>query len=963
MKGINGHLRLSPTDLGNFVACRHLTAQDLALAQGTIPSPASDRWFSAALQRRGEQHERAYVTYLAAVHGRLTDLSACRFDDEGFRATRAAMARGDRVILQAPLGDELWTGRADVLVRGEDPSRLGGWSYEPLDTKLARDTRGSALLQLCAYSEMLAAIQGRHPDRIHVVAPGTPFREQHFRTDDYAAYYRFVKRRVGESVADTEASTYPEPVAHCEICRWETECRRRWRKDDHLSLVAGIRRLQVDELKEWGVTTLASLGALAPPWPARPRRASAESIRKVQGQARIQLQGRIDQRRVYERLPLVEGEGLFRLPPPSPGDVFFDIEGDPFVGETGLEFLFGYAYDDDGEWRYEGRWAMNATEERQQFDAFMAFLMERLARWPDLHVYHYAAYEATALRRLMGRHAMREDDVDRVLRGRVLVDLHTVVKQSVRASVERYSIKDLEVFFGFARAVPLGDVGPHMRALQLLFEVGDASALTSETRTIVEGYNRDDCLSARGLRDWLEAVREQWIGEGHDVARPAAPASMEANEALGAKDAAVQVLRTRLTEGVPVDVVERTPQQHARWLLASLLDFHRREERVVWWEFHRLAELPAEDVSDEPSAIGGMEFVERVGGTKACPVDRYRFPPQEVTRPSGEVYVSADVKSGRLGTIDAADLDVRTIDIRKTQQSAALHPSRVFFIRIVRATPLPDALFELGEWVASHGIDAPGPALAVRRLLLNQSPTLAGGAPWTLDGEGAVACAMRLAVALDASVLAVQGPPGAGKTYTAARMAVALIHAGKRVGVTGPSHKVIRNLLDAIVAAARESGGAGAGIRCMQKSSDDDPGDATDAITIAKRYDQILEALASGDAQVAAGTPWMWARADFREAVDVLIMDEAAQMSLANTIAAGMGARSLILLGDPQQLEQPLKGTHPPGVEVSARACARCSSDHSCRSWSVSRRDVPIGTGCLRIHVGVVLRRPSALAA
>ncbi|MGC4083731.1 MAG: TM0106 family RecB-like putative nuclease [Vicinamibacterales bacterium] len=421
--------------------------------------------------------------------------------------------------------------------------------------------------------------------------------------------------------------------------------------DDHLGFVANIHTLHITEFTNWNLTTLAALGETTLPFVEKPQRASLESLEKVQRQARIQFQARVQNRRMYEPLPLVPSEGLCRLPPPSPGDVFLDLEGDPFVGEAGHEFLFGYAYlDSTGEWQYTARWALDVEQEKRAFEELVAFLIERWARHPDLHVYHYAPYESGALRRLMGKHAVCEDDVDRLLRGRVFVDLYAVVRQAIRASVERYSIKDLEPFYGFTRGVPLADVGLHLRAVQLRLELGaladSGQDLSDETVSIVEGYNRDDCLSARDLRAWLESIRRDWELQGHAIARPLA-ASADAPEALNERELAVRALMDRLLTNVPADIEQRTPDQHARWLLAQTLEFHRREDKAVWWEFYRLAELPSEDVLDEPSALGGLEYVDRIGGTKKCPIDRYRFPPQELTRPRGEVYSGAETKNRR----------------------------------------------------------------------------------------------------------------------------------------------------------------------------------------------------------------------------------------------------------------------------------------------------------------------------
>ncbi|MGC4083730.1 MAG: hypothetical protein QM736_16870 [Vicinamibacterales bacterium] len=218
MKVVAGRIRLSATDLANHVACRHLTALDRAVAEERLAPPESTAWLPASMQQRGEAHERAYVDYLRSTHAQVVDLRDCRFDTDGFRAVRDAMHSGADILLQAPLGDEQWIGRADILRRVERPSRLGAWAYEPADTKLARETRASAILQLCAYADMLAAIQGERPELMHVVSPGRPFIERPYRVDDFFAYFSLVRHHLLAFLeADAVSHTYPDPVAHCEI--------------------------------------------------------------------------------------------------------------------------------------------------------------------------------------------------------------------------------------------------------------------------------------------------------------------------------------------------------------------------------------------------------------------------------------------------------------------------------------------------------------------------------------------------------------------------------------------------------------------------------------------------------------------------------------------------------------------------------------------------------------------------
>ena len=254
----------------------------------------------------------------------------------------------------------------------------------------------------------------------------------------------------------------------------------------------------------------------------KPGRGSASALERVREQARIQVEGRAAGDVRYERLEAVPGFGLAKLCEPSPGDIFLDFEGDPFVGDGGLEYLFGYSFrGEDGQERYVADWAFSRTEERAAFERFIDFVMDRLSLHPDLHIYHFAPYEPAALKRLMGRYATREDELDQLLRGKRFVDLFAVVRQGLRASVESYSIKRLEPLYGYVRETSLPDANQALAQVQALLELGDASDIGDDERRVVEAYNRDDCRSTWRLRDWLETVRALAISEGEIIERPA----------------------------------------------------------------------------------------------------------------------------------------------------------------------------------------------------------------------------------------------------------------------------------------------------------------------------------------------------------------------------------------------------------------------------------------------------------
>jgi uncharacterized protein len=908
MHKVGDKFRFSASDLVGHLDCHHLTALDAAVARGSLSKPQIWDPVLQTLVERGMAHEREYVETLKKSGVSVVEIAGGGINSSQVDQTLAAMRLGADVIVQGALLQGAWSGRADILRRVEIANSLGAWSYEVIDTKLARETKGATVLQLSLYADLVAAVQGRMPEHMYVVTPGSGFEPEGYRTADFSAYYRRVKAGLEQFLdGDRSGATYPEPNEHCGLCAWRVPCDQRRRADDHLCLVAGITKIQMGELRAREVSTLGALAQMPLPLKWKPDRGVAASFERIREQARIQVQGRVEGKPLYETLAVVKDLGLSGLPAPSPGDVFFDLEGDPFIEEGGLEYLFGYAFEDDGM-QYRGDWAVSRKEERRAFETFVDFVMARWQRYPDFHIYHYAPYEPGALKRLMGRYATREEEIDRLLRGRVFVDLYQVVRHAVRASVESYSIKELEKFFGFERATPLMDASRALANVQKALEIKDSEAITAELKETVAGYNRDDCVSARDLRNWLEEVRDLLVAGGAVIERPA-PATDEASEDQTAWQARIEKLITRLTGDVPVDVKERTAEQQARWILAHTLDWHRRELKAVWWEYFRLSGLSSEDLVDERPALSGLAFVGKVGGTARAPVHRYRFPAQETGLRAEEDLCRTGGE--KLGTVERISLDERVIDIKKRGDSADLHPDAVFAHEVIGTKEQAESLARLGDFVARCGLVGEGHYAAARDLLLRSPPQLAGE-PLRLPDETALAAGIRVAPKLHSGVFPIQGPPGTGKTHIGARMICALVKGGAKVGITANSHTVIRRLLDEVLAAAAETDQT---VRCIQKPGKPEADQAN--LVFAKNNADVFQALRGG-CDVAAGTAWLWSRAEALESVDVLFVDEAAQVSLANVLAVSHAAPSLVLLGDPRQLDQPTQGSHPEGTGVSA---------------------------------------------
>ena len=729
---------------------------------------------------------------------------------EAAAQTREAMRRGADVIYQGRLEDDdgRWSGYPDFLLRVDRQSALGGWSYEVLDAKLARSAKGAALLQLLLYSDLLTRVQETEPEWMHLALGGGDGRvEASFRVVEYAAYYRAVRLRF-EAHAGTPPETYPEPVEHCTICDWKQSCATQRRADDHLSLVAGITRGQRRRLVARDVATMADLAALGLPAVPRIDGVGDGALARIREQARVQDQARRERRRIRELITPVEADkGLAALPEPSDGDVFFDLEGDAFATDDGLEYLFGVADRDGG---YGAQWALDQETEKRVFERFIDSVMARWKRHPGFHIYHYGAYETSAVKRLMSRYATREEEVDRLLCGDVFVDLHRVVRQGLRASVERYSIKKLEPFYGFTRGVELTAATRALIRFEATLESGNAGGAADSLRAQIEGYNRDDCLSTLRLAEWLEACRHELQARaGEAVPRPVLRDDARDQERESAAE--IAALFETFTAGLPVDDADLDDEQRARRLLAHLLEFHRREEKSMWWEFFERCGFTEEEHVENRATLGALTFAGEVAQVKRSVIHRYRFPeqPHEIEvgdSPKNPATAESDeFKKGFCGTVVALDEAAGTIDLKRGRSSPVPHPAALVPLDAVNSKVLQESLLRLARDVASRDFAPDSPRLAAFDLLRRVPPRVETEAPpgpaprpnpssLVAQEETPLDAVRRIAPGLDGAVLPVQGPPGSGKTHTGARMILDLLARGQRVGVTANSHKAIQGI-------------------------------------------------------------------------------------------------------------------------------------------------------------------------
>lgn len=891
---------LSPSHLVAFSLCRHLLSLERAAARGERTAPERPDPELDLFARRGREHERRVLEGLKAQGRQVTEVMVVGEDPgalaRGAALTRDAMRAGAEVIYQARFADGRWSGVADFLWRRDDrPSDLGPFSYEPADAKLSRRVKAAVVLQLCAYAEQIEAVQGVAPEHLHVALGDGTTRSVAYGA--VAAYYRRLKRAFEDAAGTPEVETYPETNEHCTVCRWSASCEARRRADDRLTFVADLRREQEARLEAAGIATMEALAERAP---ASVRGVGGATLARLVAQARLQVQQRRTGAVTWELLPREPGRGLLALPAPSPGDLFFDIESDPLVS-GGLEYLFGLVAPGETP-AYRALWAHDRAAEKRAFETFVDLVTARLQAHPGMHVYHYGAYEPAALKRLMGVHGTREKELDAILRGHVLVDLHRVVRHGVRVSQESYSIKMLEPLYREARTTAVAGGLGSVVAYEEWREGGEARRLAE-----IEAYNRDDCRSLQGLRSWLEARRSEVEAASGPIGRPA-PVERAPSANVQAAEAA--------EDEVAAALLARSAGDDGQALLAHLVGWHRREAKPEWWMWFHRRRLTVDELCEDTEALGGLEYVGVVGKGNRSLTHEYRFDPQQEHR-IGPGDKPDDPATGQgAGEVVSVDNARGLVRLKRSAFSDKPHPRALIPAGPLETSAQRDALQRIGGWVAANGLDAPGPYRAVRDLLLRRPPRLrsARGGALVAAGEEPGDAAVRLALGLDHSCLAVQGPPGSGKTRTGARIVLELVRAGRRVGVTANSHKAITNLLDELCAAADR---AGLPLDVLQKASDDGRC-GHPMVRQAAANAEVEAALRAGHVQVLAGTPWLFARQAIEGTLDTLVVEEAGQLSLANVVAIGGAARSFVMLGDPRQLAQPSKASHPPGAERSA---------------------------------------------
>jgi predicted RecB family nuclease len=903
MKLINGQLLYSPSDLITFLESPFASWMDRYHLE--VPGAVEPDELTASeklVANAGTTHEANFLKQQYRDGRTITEIPTASGTAKAEKLTAKALQSDIDIIFQARLHGERFAGWADFIVRSHDNRD----EWEIWDTKLARKMKGTFLLQLCAYAEILEEMTGRRPKVVRaVLGDGTIHAH---RTEDFFDYYLETKERflafMEAWTPDISQRPVPEPSA--EHRRWSSHAEAWLLENDHLSLVARISKGQRVRLEAAGIHTLTDLATACSI--RRPGKIPEKAFLAMQEQAALQKSTREKRAKDPDapadfRVMAPEADrqdlGLGGLPPAHPADLFFDLEGYPLV-ENGLEYLWGVTYRDNGRQRFRDWWAHDPKEERIAFERFVDWAHARWITYPDLHIYHYANYEIAVLKRLMSRYGSREEKVDDLLRNSVFVDLYKVVREGLRIGEPSYSIKYIERLYRPRRTNEVATAGESVVQYGNWMESGQGrEPASSPILKEIRDYNKDDCDSTLELAEWLRLLQSK-AGIRYTKNTQNEPVtSEESPKAIG--DVA---LRLDQIDGLDYAAINTTDPIESKLAktLRDFVGFFPRDNKPIWWRWFDRLQSTDEQLFEDIACIGGSTLLAPEGqAEKGSLIFDYAFDSTQDTKlRSGNKVAPTANRFARL-SVESIDTTKGFFQVKLSKKS--------FHEKLNGRMPevtswIPDEFVPPGVLETSLNtqinayLDTGYLHKPIRQFLLRQPPP-------SLDTTMASSLQRSLLTTLrmDGELLCIQGPPGTGKSTTAAAVVLSLIEAGHSVGLCSGAHKAIQNLLAKVSAKSKGT----IGMIYKGSSNEEDEPDIP-GLVVAKSNDGLFDYRLSG---IIAGTPWLFARDEAVGKLDFLFVDEAGQMSTAHLIAMGRCARNIILLGDQMQLEQVSNAIHP----------------------------------------------------
>ncbi len=932
---LDGIWVVSAQDLISEFECQHKVALDAAVAKGNIKAPKSDNPTLELLQKFGIEFEKQRLEALESTHKvkRLETPNRSASDYQAaWEETKQAMADEYDAIYQGTLFTRDFIGFVDFLVARK--TKEGQFErdsnnqviYEPVETKSARSAKTSAVIQVAAYAEALTRLGCPEPKEVHLWLAGD--NNWSGKAPDLMNVAREYRVRVQARLPQLGSIPQPiwaPPCSACPHCRWAESCDQGRRQARDLSLIQEIRATTRLKLVDAGITTIDQMATATEA--NRPRGVSKETFTRLQAQAAIQTQGEQAGEVIFE---ITDESIVNSLPPCSDGDLWFDMEGDPYANQgTGLEYMFGFGFLEKGEFAFDTTDATDTASERKAFEEFVDLVMKRWAAYSDMHIYHYANYERNALLKLAQKFGSRERDVDLLLRNGVLIDLYKIVRSGFRFSTEKLSIKYIEAVYGLTHS---GEAVSNAMDSVIRFEEVMALRATGQHNEAdeiyqkIRSYNKLDCESTRELDTW---IRKQMTQPPQIRTTKIITDESDGEEDSEKEDHPSVAIINELIEGISPDPAQRSDTDQSRMQLAATLGYHIREQRPAWWTLFDLIKSDRDDLEQATGVLltQGVTATEWASGprggkpTRSLTVTNSETAPSDVFDKTGDVFLLYE--SPEPGIRQPADstrgyTEAKTITIDRDQMIVkensgsdgeswqslpfAVLPGKPINTTVIEKTLLAAATQVVaartnGEWVF--------PNTAWADLLLARAPRRDSPLPRTGDNVADITEALKTS---NSSYVAVQGPPGTGKTYVGSHVVTQLAKEGWKIGVVAQAHSVINNFLVAVA--------------------------KNDSVPIAKKPQQGAKETHTWDQKdipkwaaqqtggyVVGGTVWNFCAAGFQQLeLDLLVIDEAGQFALPNAIAAAFTVKNVLLLGDPQQLPQVSQANHPEEIEESALA-------------------------------------------
>lgn len=938
MQLTDGTILISSRDLIAELECDHRLHLEWSVLVGKLPRmEPEDSPELELLIDKGIAHEES-LSKKYSEEGSFVEINKPAWSKVGYEKamaeTMAAIKAGTNVIAQAAFYTGTYLAFVDFLIlnRDEDGKPIldeeGRFVYDPVDAKSARTAKRAAVLQVASYAQVMVELGLATPKSVRLWLSGdsvwsTPARNV---MDLAALFMERVKGKLASYISAPDP-IWAAPRESCSRCKWSQSCDTGRHKDRDLSLIQEIRSTARTAIIDAGIQTIDDL-AEEPIGEEDyvPEGVSRSTFTRLVKQAEIQVRGKDADRPIHD---LRNPETLANLPTANPGDVWFDMEGDPFAenGE-GLEYMFGVFWTESiSAENFETFDAVNRESEGKAFQKFMEWILARRQIHPNMHIYHYASYEKSALLRLAQRHGIVEDEVDRLLREGVMIDLYAVIRKAFLFSTESLSIKSIEAIYqeerGDDQAVvsAVGSVIEFENALVCL-QAGEEVEFKRIVQNIRE-YNRVDCSSTQKLNSW---IREQMVLLGIS---PCEPGAQSEESLAGESDSPVA---DGILEYVPQDQKNRSDAQQGLALVAASLRYHVRESKPAWQTIFERAGKDLDELEDyddvvvigdisssEWSKTGRQRVFHRnlsvqspgpdfsmLFSEKDRPYLLYdpALPDQNVLAEHGRGITSAKIES-----LTATEIE---FDETSKFDSSEQLPIAILPQAPINAKPIPDFLNDLIGSPALIRLEkdlTPFEQTCWSDILLRKLPRQKSGSlPASGDFISDITAAL---LDSDRSYVAVQGPPGTGKTHVGAHVIVELIQKGWRIGVVAQSHSVVENLLDKVrninahVPIAKEPATGGPTARGYH-------------VDVIESWINERDASRTDIGFVVGGTAWTFCANDIRGYVfDLMVIDEAGQFSLANSLGVLAQAKCALLLGDPQQLPQVSQAIHVEPVETS----------------------------------------------